>query len=199
MATAVALRIGEGLGLRWSDVDFDAGTLSVRQAMERSGGDSAARRPLLAAKRAISKQIKAAPKRSAERRELRVQEEAIRIEWRKVRTVLRTTEPKPVRSRRTIHMPRIVVDALKRHRTRQLTDRLVAWADWQDSGLVFTSPIGTALHARNVLREFHDVLNVAGCPPSGCTISGIPPPRCCSRKGSTRARSWRRSGTRRSA
>ena len=59
----------------------------------------------------------------------------------------------------------------------------MAWADWQDSGLVFTSPIGTALDARNVLREFHDVLNVAGCPPSGCTTSGIAPPRCCSRKG----------------
>lgn len=198
MATAVALRIGEGLGLRWSDVDFDAGTLSVRQAMERSGGDSAARRPLLAAKRAISKQIKAAPKRSAERRELRVQEEAIRVEWQGADGPADDgTEARP--------QPSDDPHAEDRGGRVEATPdapthgRLVAWADWQDPGLVFTSPIGTALHARNVLREFHDVLNVAGCPPSGCTISGIPPPRCCSRKGSTRARSWRRSGTRRSA
>jgi cytochrome c oxidase assembly protein subunit 15 len=46
VATALGLRQGEALGLRWHDVDFDAGTLSVRQALERSGGDGVARRPL---------------------------------------------------------------------------------------------------------------------------------------------------------
>jgi integrase len=46
VATALGLRLGEALGLRWVDVDFDAGTLRVKQALERSGGDSAARRPM---------------------------------------------------------------------------------------------------------------------------------------------------------
>jgi len=164
IATALGLRVGEALGLAWSDVDFSAGTLSVRQAIERSGGDSAARRPLAASRREIRAQLAAAPKRSAERRQLRAQLEGARVAWRKVKTQLRTTEPKSARSHRTIHMPALVVSALKAHRTRQLKERLAAGGAWTDTGLVFTSPIGTMLDARNVRREFHELLAVANLP-----------------------------------
>jgi integrase len=143
---------------------LEAGTVSVRQAIERSGGDSAARRPLVASRREIRAQIASAPKRSAERRQLREQLEGLRVEWRKVRTGLRTTEPESARSRRTIHMPTIVVTALKAHRTRQLEERLAAGGTWKESGLVFTSPIGTALDSRNVTREFHVLLKTAALP-----------------------------------
>ena len=37
-ALTVGLRRGELLGLRWSDVDFTAGTLTVRQTVQRAGG-----------------------------------------------------------------------------------------------------------------------------------------------------------------
>jgi integrase len=77
IATALGLRLGESLGLRWRDVDFEGGTLSVRQAIERSGGDGAARRPLVVSRRAIREQIAAAPKRSAERRQLREELEVL--------------------------------------------------------------------------------------------------------------------------
>jgi integrase len=164
IATALGLRIGEALGLRWRDVDFEAGTLSVRQALERSGGDSGARRPLMASRREIRAQIASAPRRSAERRQLREQLEGLRVEWRKVRTGLRMTEPKSARSRRTIHMPAIVVTALKGHRTRQLEERLAAGSAWKESGLLFTSPIGTALDPRNVGREFHVLLATSDLP-----------------------------------
>jgi integrase len=164
VATALGLRLGEALGLRWADVDFDAGTLSVKQALERSGGDSAARRPLIVERRELRKRIAAAPKRSAERRELRTRLKALRGRWRTVRTTLKTTEPKSTRSRRTIRMPTIVVAALKAHRTRQLEDRLAAGGAWNDSGFVFTSPIGTALEPRNVTREFHVLLASADLP-----------------------------------
>ena len=79
VATALGLRLGEALGLRWSDIDFEAGTLSVRQALERSGGDSAARRPLAIERRGILKQHRAAAPRSAERREARAELEKLRI------------------------------------------------------------------------------------------------------------------------
>jgi integrase len=164
VATALGLRLGEALGLRWADVDFDAGTLSVKQALERSGGDSAARRPLIVERRELRKRLAAAPKRSAERRELRARLEALHARWRTVRTTLKTTEPKSARSRRTIRMPAIVVAALKAHRTRQLEDRLAAGGTWNDSGFVFTSPIGTALEPRNVAREFHGLLAAADLP-----------------------------------
>lgn len=165
VATALGLRMGEGLGLRWSDVDFDAGALSVRQALERSGGDSAARRPLIVQRRELLKRIADAPKRSAERREFNAELKALRLKWRKVRTTLRITEPKSVRSRRTIRLPEVVVAALKAHRRRQLEDRLAAGDGWKDSGLVFTSPIGTALESRRVTMEFRALLVAAGLPP----------------------------------
>jgi integrase len=164
VATALGLRLGEALGLRWSDVDYTAGTLSVRQALERSGGDVAARRPLIVQRRAIRARLKASAPRSQERREIWAELKALRAEWRKVRTTLRTTEPKSVRSRRTIRLPAIVVAALKAHRTRQLKDRLAAGKAWEDSGLVFTTPIGTAVDSRNVTREFRAVLKDAELP-----------------------------------
>lgn len=38
VALALGLRQGEALGLRWSDVDFEARTITIRQTLERIGG-----------------------------------------------------------------------------------------------------------------------------------------------------------------
>jgi integrase len=164
VAIALGLRMGEALGLRWVDVDFEAGTLRVRQALERSGGDSAARRRLIDRRRTLRKQLMAAPPRSVARRELRQELEALRSSWREVRTTLHTAEPKSSRSRRTIRMPAIVATALKAHRLRQLEDRLAAGGEWVESGFVFTTPTGTALDARNVSRAFRALLLSAQLP-----------------------------------
>jgi integrase len=61
-------------------------------------------------------------------------------------------------------MPNVVVTALKAHRTRQREDRLAAGGAWEDSGLVFTSPIGTPVDPRNVTREFRVLLKAAKVP-----------------------------------
>ncbi len=73
-------------------------------------------------------------------------------------------EPKSARSRRTLTLPGVVVDALKAHRTRQKEQRLRVGAAWQDSGLVFTSPIGTALDYSNLRRSFRALLKAAKLP-----------------------------------
>ena len=99
VATALGLRLGEALGLRWADVDYVTGTLAVRQALERSGGDVAARRPLIAKRRAIRARLKASEPRSAERRAIWAELFELRKAWREVRTTLRTTEPNSTRSR----------------------------------------------------------------------------------------------------
>jgi len=49
-------------------------------------------------------------------------------------------------------------DALKAHRTRQLQERLLAGSRWHDSGLVFTSTIGTSADDRNVRRAWKELL-----------------------------------------
>jgi integrase len=85
----------------------------------------------------------------------------LRAEQSKVHFV----EPKSRRSRRAITMPAVVMDALKAHQTRQLVERLRAGGEWQSSGLVFTSTIGTPMEAREVTRILHETLTKADLPP----------------------------------
>ncbi len=55
---ALGLRLGEALGLQWPDIDLKAGTLAVKRALERSGGDAAARRQLAAPRQALRRRIR---------------------------------------------------------------------------------------------------------------------------------------------
>jgi integrase len=77
---------------------------------------------------------------------------------------IRFVEPKSARSRRAIRLPDVIVTRLKQHRKRQLEERLLAGGRWQESGLVFTTTIGTPLDARNVAREYKTMLASAGLP-----------------------------------
>jgi integrase len=165
VATALGLRLGEALGLRWCDVDFTAGTLSVRQALERSGGDVVVRRSLVQERRVILAAIAAAPRRSAVKRDARKALSELRVKWRAVRTMLRTTEPKSARSKRTVTLPNVVITALTRHRKWQLEERLAAGGAWEESGLVFVTSFGGPLDSRNVTREFRGLLASAKLPP----------------------------------
>ncbi len=161
VALALGLRQGEALGLRWTDVDLDAKTVRVSQALERSGGHAATRKTLYAERRELLKQLRQTP---SDRNGVQERLIALRKDMKKVQTVLRFTEPKSARSRRMVSMPTILVTRLKAHRKAQLKERLAAGGDWKDSGLVFTTTIGTALHARNVSREFKAMLKGAGLP-----------------------------------
>jgi integrase len=79
--------------------------------------------------------------------------------WRSVRM---HGETKTERSRRSLELPRIAVNALSRWRLAQAGERLAAGTLWQDTELVFTTSIGTALAAGNVRRMFRDVCKRAG-------------------------------------
>jgi len=69
------------------------------------------------------------------------------------------------RSLRTLPLPEPLVAVLREHRRRQAEERLQAGPQWQESGLVFTTSIGTPLDARNVRRRFRQLTEVAGVPP----------------------------------
>jgi integrase len=89
------LRQGEALGLKWSDVDLDAGTLRVNRQLQRVRRDG---------------------------------EESGRLVF---------SEPKNA-SRRAVGLTQRAVEALRRHRKRQLEEKLGA-PDYEDSGLVFAT------------------------------------------------------------
>jgi integrase len=73
-------------------------------------------------------------------------------------------EPKTERSRRTITLPALVVQALEAHRKRQLETRLAAGRHWREHGLVFTSRIGTPTDGRNLHTEYKRILRATGLP-----------------------------------
>lgn len=72
---------------------------------------------------------------------------------RRVDGALTSVHPKTRRSERTIPLPDVVVTALREHRARQAAERLALGPDWTDSGLVFTSRLGTPLEPDNLHRS----------------------------------------------
>lgn len=115
VAMAVGLRQAEALGLRWSDVDLDAGLLHVRVQLARIDG------------------------------------------------VNRLNPPKRHQIR-TIPLPTTAVAALREHRKRQVEERLLAGASWEDWDLVFPSQNGTPLNRHNVSHRFKELLAKLGLP-----------------------------------
>jgi integrase len=109
LAIATGLRSGELRGLQWSDIDLEAGTLTVRRSLQRVDG------------------------------------------------AFRDLEPKTRGSRRTIALPPVAVDALRRHRLLQAESPLV-------STYLFSTVDGLALHGATIWRELQAVLAAAGLP-----------------------------------
>ena len=71
--------------------------------------------------------------------------------WRSVRS---HGDTKTEKSRRTLGLPQMAVDALQAHKERQAEERLAAGGQWSDHDLVFSTRTGGALDAANVRREF---------------------------------------------
>ena len=105
---ALGLRRGEVLGLSWDDVNFDEGTVRIRQALTMPGDNDT---PVIKA-------------------------------------------VKTPKSRRTLYLSRDVLSVLSARRDSQKADRVYLGNAWTDSGLVFTTSLGTPLHPRNLTRTF---------------------------------------------
>lgn len=94
----------------------------------------------------------------------------IRQQLQQVGKRLVLQELKTEKSRRTLSLPQVCLDALKAHRKRQLEERLKAGDAWKDTGLVFTThrklrnSIGTGLAPRNVRRVLDALLTKAKLP-----------------------------------
>ena len=71
-------------------------------------------------------------------------------------------EPKTQKSRRLIRLPEFIREALQRHFAKRAM--LAQSPDWKESGLVFTTDIGTAINPQNMLKHFKANLAEAGLP-----------------------------------
>ena len=140
----IGLRMGEALALRWSDVDFDAGTISVLQGVVELRADPAA---LVDPKRLAAMWSGAGTERRTLRREYQ--------------------GTKTAAGRRTWPLPPTTAATLRTWRARQAAELDLARREGtagHDTGLVFTTHKGRPLSARNVARDWFAVLDAAGVP-----------------------------------
>jgi integrase len=94
-----------------------------------------------------------------ERRVLRVQQQLVRT-----KRGLSFGRPKNDRGR-AVKLAATAVEALRRHRKRQLEERVKAGSLWKDTGLVFTTTVGTPLDASNLTRRYlYPLLERTGLP-----------------------------------
>lgn len=111
------------------------------------------------------------------------QGEALGLTWEQVdleRGLLRITHqlqwvdgvpqlvpPKSTSAVRVLRLPTLLVSALRRHRARQLEERLAAGVAWKGNpwGLVFTTAVGTPLDPKNVRSWFRRICQRAGVRP----------------------------------
>jgi integrase len=67
-------------------------------------------------------------------------------------------------SQRSPVLPDVVASALAAHFARQEAERTHAGSDWVETGMVFTTTKGTMLDARNMLREYYRLRDLAELP-----------------------------------
>src|SRR5215472_10682394 len=79
--------------------------------------------------------------------------------WRSVRA---HGDTKTVRSRRTLRIPLIAVEALQGQMRSQAEERSKAGELWQEHGLVFTTTVGSPYESHNLRRDFRKVTAAAG-------------------------------------
>ena len=88
----------------------------------------------------------------------------VRYAMQRVNGRLQLVEPKTEKSRRTITLPPMAIEALRVHKGRQNKEKLLAGRYWQETGLVFTSTVGSPSDASDVSRAFVAFLERSGLP-----------------------------------
>ncbi len=71
-------------------------------------------------------------------------------------------QPKTARSRRTVALPPLIVEELKRHRTEQAQHRLMIGPAFEDHGLVFPEPDGRPWAPNKLSSAFAALMRRAG-------------------------------------
>ena len=117
LAVSTGMRLGELLGLRWSDIDRPGRRLFVRRSLQRVPREG-----------------------------------------------LQFAEPKTKKSRRTVALSQLALDALYEHRQRQVKDRLKFPGEWEHPDLVFTTEWGKPIDPGSVSKRFKKALQLAGLP-----------------------------------
>jgi len=136
VALALGLRQGEALGLMWTDLDLEAGTLVVMRNRLRPKWRHGCVKPC------GRKQAGYCPQRVPARQE--------------------TAATKSRAGRRGMGLPDPLVELLRDHRERQVRERAKACDLWQETGYVFTTPTGQPVNPSTDYHAWKRLLAKAG-------------------------------------
>ena len=136
IALALGLRQGEALGLKWSHLDLETGTLRVRRSRLR-------------------------PKFAHGCGETCGRQKAGDCPQR-IQTNADTKDTKSRAGRRVVGLPPQLVALLETHRKEQEVERVAAGDRWKDEGWVFAKANGTALAPGTDYHEWKRLLKSAG-------------------------------------
>jgi integrase len=136
IALALGLRQGEALGLKWTDVDFEARALVVRRSRLRPKYEHGCKA------RCGRRYAGHCPDRHEVRPE--------------------TDETKSRAGRRVVGLPDALCDLLREHKAQQDRERLRAGQLWQDGGWLFATEAGRSINPRTDWDEWKRLLRRAG-------------------------------------
>lgn len=139
LALGLGLRQGEALGLKWCDVDLEAGTIRVRRQLQRHAwqhgcGDEPCGR------------------------------KAPRCPKRHSGGLVLVPFAKTASGSRTLQLDPVLVDQFRQHRKAQNKERLLAGERWVDGDFVFARTNGQPLSPSMDANEWHRILGAAGVP-----------------------------------
>lgn len=125
LALGSGLRLGELLGLKWNDIDFESREIKVSRSIKR---------------------VKCFDENST------------------TKTKIIEQLPKTKYSERTIPLPKVIINELKRHKNIIAKERLKAGEIYIDNDLVFPNEMGGYIDARNLSKRYKRVLRKANIP-----------------------------------
>ncbi len=150
VALSLGLRQGEALGIRWSDVDWDAGTLKIRRSVQRHTWEHGCQGSLRGRGEGTGEAAGCGHRRGAECPQRR-------------NGGIHLVEPKTAASRRTMALPEPLIRELRHHRVTQSQERLAIGSLWcADLDLLFPDEIGRAVDPARDRREWKHLLKSAG-------------------------------------
>lgn len=135
IALALGLRQGEVLGLRWSDIDLDAGEVRVQRSMDRPRWQHGCGSPANCGRAAWC------PRRHG------------------------GGGPAPMKTRgsvRSLSLAQPLVESLRAHRATQSKERLACGSGWKEGDWVFADQFGGSVHHRYDHEQFHRLLAEVG-------------------------------------
>lgn len=186
VALALGIRQSEAIGLRWSFIDLDAGTIEVGWQLKRARFRHGCKDPVLCT---AKRHRQPCPKRCTKHKHRENCPPDCTIRGHRCPVVKRPcpqgclaharecpqrtggdwqftrrkgVKPGRGKAKLVLALPPPLIAQLRAHRREQAIERLAAGEAWQDRDLVFCTPLGAPIDSRDDWAEWRDLIAQAG-------------------------------------